>query len=493
MRILFAATLVWAMAGSAQAQPGATGPVAALNAEAKFLSEHHPEESLEFARRAMIAARDAADVRGEAEAHNYIAYAYRNHSLLQLAREHALESVRLYTDAGDAWGESQGYNTLGLIEADDGKFAEALEYHLKALALRERTGDKEGLAYSYNNLGNVFRNMKEYDKALEYHQQGLALKVALGMRSSEAYSHHNMGLVYFAMGQDGAALDAYRRGLAIREQLRDERGIGVALNAIGQVQARTSPAAALDTYRQALTLRRATGDTRGEMATELNLGDVYRRLGDLAQATAAYNRTLALGDRLDAPLMRSNALRALAEVEAERGNFAGAYRHQLQHQETRDKMFNVENAARFQRLQIAHEADRQERKIQLLQQQGALREAELARVRTTRTALAAIAILVLVSLALLYARYRLKRDSEARVRAQAEALADALERVQTLKGLLPICAWCKNIRDDSGYWTQVEAYVARHSRAEFTHCICPSCYDRTATPLGTSLSAGVAG
>ena len=137
-----------------------------------------------------------------------------------------------------------------------------------------------------------------------------------------------------------------------------------------------------------------------------------------------------------------------------------------------------QNAERLQRLQVAHEADRQRRQIRALEQEGALRDAELSQVRTTRTALGIIALLVLISLGLLYGRFRLKQRSEARLRTQAEALAEALERVQTLRGLLPICAWCKNIRDDNCYWTQVEAYVSTHSAAEFTHCICPSCVDK---------------
>ena len=475
MRLPLTSLLLCLAAAAASAQPGANGPIAALNAEAKALSETDPERSLETALRARIAAREASDVRGEAEALNYMAYGYRNQSLLDLARQSAQESVRLYVSVSDAWGESQGYNTLGLIEADDGKFAEALEYHLKALAIRERDNDREGLSYSYNNLGNAFRNMGEYGKALEYHKHGLTLKIALGNRSSEAYSHHNMGLVYFAMGDYANALAAYRRGLAIREELKDQRALAVSLNAIGSVEARTDPPAALRTYHTALNLRRKTADERGEMATEMNIGDVYRRMGDLANATAAFNRALALGNRIDAPLMRSNALKALAEVEAAHNNFEAAYKHQLQHQDARDKMFNQQNAARFQRLQVAHEAERQQREIERLQQQGALRDAELARVRTTRTAFAVIAVLVLVTLALLYARFRLKQQSESRLRAQAAELAAALDRVQTLRGLLPICAWCKKIRDDDGYWTQVEAYVTRHSEAAFTHCICPSC------------------
>lgn len=54
-------------------------------------------------------------------------------------------------------------------------------------------------------------------------------------------------------------------------------------------------------------------------------------------------------------------------------------------------------------------------------------------------------------------------------------LQDALANVKQLSGLLPICASCKKIRDDKGYWTQIEAYIRNHSEAEFSHSICPDC------------------
>jgi PAS domain S-box-containing protein len=56
-----------------------------------------------------------------------------------------------------------------------------------------------------------------------------------------------------------------------------------------------------------------------------------------------------------------------------------------------------------------------------------------------------------------------------------EELKHAIEQVKTLKGIVPICASCKKIRDDRGYWEQVEAYVARHTDAQFSHGICPDC------------------
>jgi hypothetical protein len=62
------------------------------------------------------------------------------------------------------------------------------------------------------------------------------------------------------------------------------------------------------------------------------------------------------------------------------------------------------------------------------------------------------------------------RGSDVRVDLPA-----GLVRVRTLKGLLPICASCKKIRDDQGYWNHLEMYIREHSEAEFSHGLCPEC------------------
>jgi GAF domain-containing protein len=64
------------------------------------------------------------------------------------------------------------------------------------------------------------------------------------------------------------------------------------------------------------------------------------------------------------------------------------------------------------------------------------------------------------------------------LRRVSTQLADALNRVKTLQGLLPICAWCKRVRDDEGYWNQVEAYIHKSTGADFTHSICPQCSEK---------------
>lgn len=56
-----------------------------------------------------------------------------------------------------------------------------------------------------------------------------------------------------------------------------------------------------------------------------------------------------------------------------------------------------------------------------------------------------------------------------------EELHESLEKVKLLTGMLPICANCKKVRDDQGYWLQVEEYITDHSEAKFSHGICPDC------------------
>jgi PAS domain S-box-containing protein len=76
----------------------------------------------------------------------------------------------------------------------------------------------------------------------------------------------------------------------------------------------------------------------------------------------------------------------------------------------------------------------------------------------------------------------LKQLEEEREQIISE-LRVAIAKIKTLTGLLPICATCKKIRDDRGYWNQVEQYISGHSDVRFTHGICPECYQKTVAEI----------
>lgn len=91
-----------------------------------------------------------------------------------------------------------------------------------------------------------------------------------------------------------------------------------------------------------------------------------------------------------------------------------------------------------------------------------------------------------------------RREEEAERLKLIEDLTDALAQAKTLRSLLPMCASCKKIRDDHGYWQQLEVYFQQHEHIDFSHGLCPECAERLypefvqhrATGNGTKAAAG---
>ena len=462
--------LLLACAISAQQQAPAPNTAAALNAEAKRISNDQPQKSAEIARHALTVAREQGDAVNAAEALHNLAVVERNLARYDQATAFAKQSAEAYAAAGDRKGEAQGYNTLGLIASDRGDFPSALEFHHKALAIREAIHDEQGLAYSYNNLGNMYRNVQDYPRALDHHFKALEIKKRLGDHSSLAFSYANIAAVYRTINDTPKALEALREALRIRQQLGEERNVASTYNAIGLALDESDPSAALVEFERALAIRERLGDKRGIAGTLANIGDVQRRLDQPDLAVAALTRGLAIAEEIRAPVLQIELYQHLAAAEAARGNFKAAYEWHQKYAALEDQTFNQQNSDRLNRLNAAYEAAQREQQIALLNKEKELQQAQLQRQRI----IGAAGIAVVGALVLLYVA---RRRSERRYRKQAEELQNAIDTARTLRGLLPICASCKKIRDDRGAWQPMEHYISTRSDADFTHGYCPSCSD----------------
>lgn len=96
--------------------------------------------------------------------------------------------------------------------------------------------------------------------------------------------------------------------------------------------------------------------------------------------------------------------------------------------------------------------------------------------------LVAVTVLVYLTDRLHAVTWDLRESKSTLLRINADLQA-ALDEVKELRGLLPICAWCKNIRDNGGDWEKIESYISRHSGALLTHGICPECLEQQLEPV----------
>lgn len=78
-------------------------------------------------------------------------------------------------------------------------------------------------------------------------------------------------------------------------------------------------------------------------------------------------------------------------------------------------------------------------------------------------------------------------DLQEKLAYRVDELEQAILQIKQLQGLLPICSYCKKIRDDGNYWQQVEEYLGQHSEVKFSHGICPMCYEKEMVPQLTAL------
>ncbi len=84
-------------------------------------------------------------------------------------------------------------------------------------------------------------------------------------------------------------------------------------------------------------------------------------------------------------------------------------------------------------------------------------------------------VIMLAGMVLIRPIFEFLKSAEQEQRELVSKLQEAMSNIKTLKGLLPMCAWCKKIRNDKGYWEQLDVYIREHSDADFTHGICPEC------------------
>jgi hypothetical protein len=177
-----------------------------------------------------------------------------------------------------------------------------------------------------------------------------------------------------------------------------------------------------------------------------------------------------------------DALRGLAAIEQERGNTVAALRNLRAVEALRDTVFARSTAQRIAVMESRLEQERQQRETARLLEEQRQQEATIARQRIIGVLGGLVLVLGVVVVVQLvrFGRRGLEREAllskaNAALERTNDELRTALSEVRTLKGLIPICANCKKVRDDRGFWEGVESYISSRSDAMFSHGICTSC------------------
>ena len=228
----------------------------------------------------------------------------------------------------------------------------------------------------------------------------------------------------------------------------------------------------------------------------LILGTIHNSLHHTDTALSFLREALVSARSRNEKSRQAKILKVTAEIFEESGQPDSAYQYLAKYCSVRDSVFSDQVSSRIASLQAQYELQEQATRNQQLERDVRIRELELGREKTLRyfmTIIILLTLIILLVLIILYwnksrdhrlivqARDDLAREIEERkaVEKEREILIheqqEALSKIKTLSGLIPICSNCKKIRNDQGYYEQLESYIMEHSDAVFSHGICPDC------------------
>ena len=369
------------------------------------------------------------------------------------------------------------HNTTGASYYQLGLYEQALDAFLAAREARQLAGDTLGMVRSITNIGKTYHDWGQYARAHASFDEAIAL--------ARQYERGAPVLGYALVSKANVAIDERQFDDAarlIRESRAAYNAPLVGRRAVDSLDSweLTEAASALLLLRQGqardavppleAVVRSAAdrGNLRNQIIALLHMSEARQTLNDRLGARDGYARALALSRQAGQRGSVMKALRQLAMLEDALGAPAASVGHFTAYLALRDTLFSQDAASRIATREARAETER-------VLQQNAAQEALIGRQRTMVLLSGGLVVLALVLVGVLVRDARRERARTDELRKVNDELRDALGQVKVLSGLIPICAHCKKVRDDQGYWNAVESFIGERSDARFSHSICQSC------------------
>ncbi|MCW3086143.1 MAG: hypothetical protein JWP12_3509 [Bacteroidetes bacterium] len=388
-----------------------TSKVNTLNALAWELHSSNTTQSLEMAKQALVLAERLCYKNGLISAHNNVGIACYFMGSYPEALSNYIESAHLLDVAGNKKRLSAVYNNIAAIYLEQSQYKDAEEYFTRSLKIDEELGDKQGMGESYNNIGTIFKELKKYNDALDYFIKALQYRKESNDLEGLPSTLTNMSVVYMQMHNYESALTNLRQAIVIYTKNDDQMGVSLVYN---------------------------------------DLGDVYEAQGNHAQAINAYDSSLVISKKNNLLSYISFSYQSMAYSYSKLNNYQKAYEYHCLYMNTKDSIFNKENAEQLTEIQTKYETEKKEKEII----QG---KAESERQTTIKNAFIGGFVLMLLLVFIVYKGYRNKQRSNEQITAQKYKVEEQKEEVEYQKEIIEIKS--KEMLDSINYAKRIQEAI----------------------------------
>jgi two-component system NtrC family sensor kinase len=415
-------------------------------------SFNNPDTALAIGRRGLQLAEQLNDQKGEALCLVSVANAYFTQSNYKESWVMLSRALQISESMNDQQTIAYVLLSMGNIYYYQNNKTLALENYQKCLAIGEQLHDTATCARAYINIGCIYLDQRDFDKGLEY-----LFKAARNFEQSYkkrelCYCYRNIAMAYQLQGRNSSAIDFLNKSLRLAEEQQNKEMISGCLQ---------------------------------------SLAENFRLTGKNNQSVEFGKKALKIAQEInDLPYVKGAAT-TLFECYRQQDDFQRALEYYIMAKTASDGILNTEKNKELKTIQHQYALEGKQKEIELLEQKGKNQRMLLAFVASGLGLSILLALVVFRS----FRKERIANDLHGKQKAEIldkhkkltilneehakliQELQKALENVKTLTGLLPMCANCKKIRDDGGYWQAVEGYIMEHTEAKFSHGVCPECME----------------
>lgn len=369
----------------------------------------------------------------------------------------------------------------------------ALEFALKSLSTAKNIKNSSLESESYYLMGYIQRQLKEYDKALKDFKE--AEKIAISDKNEylRIKALNEISNIHFFKKDFDKALNLKKRVLKMAIESGNNRSISFCTNDLAQIYFyRKEFSESLKLFKKSYKLEKRINNARGMAVSEINIAETYIKLRNYKEAEKFAKKSLYLSQNKNLMGEELQSYETLAEIYFQTDRFKEAYRHLDKAYELQKEIFSFEKGRKIAELESKAKLTENENRILLLEKINRITELELEKKRRLITVQKVITLSLIVLITIIFIALRVIRVNNKKLKTannkldslnknlkiKSLELQNSLDQVQKLSGLLPICASCKKIRDDEGYWHQVEEYIKSHSEVNFSHSLCPVCKEK---------------
>ncbi len=396
--------------------------------------EISPERVIEFGKQGLEVLKDTEDIKLEIFLLQEICWACNCIGEYQISLDYGFKALELADDTANDHDEPGTLNKIGAAYYGMAKYDKAIEYFIKSLRIHENIGNEQSIAELNSNIGTICYKLGDNTKAQDYYNRAIRIFEEIDNRDHLDNVYNNAAIIYREQGEYEEALKYHKKALKIREQFGKKWRIPHSLNNIGAVlMDMKNYNSAQEYFFRSLEIAEEIGNRHIIATILISLGEIYALLNHFEEAQKYLMRGLVIADEINEPDHKMECLEVMSTILERKGDFRKALEYHKKYKELYDIIFTEDSSEKYNELQVKYETEKKEKENEIYR----LRNIEL-------------------------------------VNANDE-LTQALSEVRKLSGLLPICASCKRIRDDSGYWEQIEGYISERSDAQFSHGLCPEC------------------